>query len=270
MKLLPGGIDVWYVDESTDCDIFAMTAIAVPFLRLVEGTWTVVWDDQFANMREWRRELRRQHHIPTRKELKASKLVGGRGRYLRGEHQLRPTLAVDAYRWALSQLGFLQPASIISVAAHRASTMYGHSRLQAALIALLQRMRTATERTQRTGIVFFDEGHGEYRTIYRKARVYLPTGSALGAWAGGLQTRSLPLNNFTKDANIKQSEHCFFTQLADLLSFAVLAKRRAELGLLSPAHKTLGVDTLYGAIPASVLNLQAAAARDPARGIVRV
>jgi len=66
------------------------------------------------------------------------------------------------------------------------------------------------------------------------------------------------------------SEHCFFTQLADLLSFAVLAKRRAELGLLSPAHKTLGVDTLYDAIPAPVLNLKAAASKDPARGIVRV
>lgn len=119
-------------------------------------------------------------------------------------------------------------------------------------------------------MVFFDEGHGEYRTLYRKARVYLPTGSALGVWSGGQRTRSLPLDNFTKDANIKQSAHCFFTQLADLLSFAVLAKRRFELGLLSATHQELGVHTLYDAVPAAVLNLRAAAAKDPVRGIVRI
>jgi hypothetical protein len=68
----------------------------------------------------------------------------------------------------------------------------------------------------------------------------------------------------------EQSEHCFFTQLTDLLSFAVLARRRSELGPLSPVHKTLGVDTLYDAIPAPVLNLKAAASKDPAHGIVRV
>ncbi|MBM3908410.1 MAG: DUF3800 domain-containing protein [Gemmatimonadetes bacterium] len=270
MQLPPNGLDVWYVDESTDRDIFAMTAVAVPFLRSVDGVWTLVWEEQLTRIREWRRELRRTHGIPASKELKASKLVGGRGRYLAGLHQLRPSDAVAAYRCALAGLGVLQQSSIISVAAQAATNMYGHSRLEAALIALLQRMRTAAARSHRAGMVFFDEGHGEYRTIYRKARVHLPTGSARGAWQGGMRTRSLPLDNFTKDANIKQSEHCFFTQVADLLSFAVLAKRRFELGVLSAGQQALGVHTLYDAVPAHVLNLQAAAMRDPVRGIVRI
>ncbi len=268
MKVGSGGIDVWYVDESTDTDYFAMSAISVPFLRAVDGTWTLVWEDQYANLRDLRRELRRQHGIPVKKELKASKLVAGRGRYSGGKHQLTPHAGTDAIRWTLANLGFLQPMSIISVCAKRSTNLYGHSRLEGTLFALLQRMRTATERSGRNAFVFFDEGHGEYRKIYRRARIFLPTGSALGGWSAG-KVKNMPLTSFTKDANIKQSEHCFFTQLADLLSFSVLSKIRHENGKLPPVQAPLGTHTLYDAIPANVLNLKASSS-DPTRGIVRL
>jgi hypothetical protein len=70
-------------------------------------------------------------------------------------------------------------------------------------------------RAERIGLVFFDEGHGEYRTLYRRARVFLSTGSERGDWGAGKGTKNLPLplDNFTKDANTKESEHCFFIQL---------------------------------------------------------
>lgn len=269
MKVSPGGIDVWYVDESTDPDYFAMSAISVPFMRAVDGTWTLVWEDQYANMRELRRELRRQHGIPVKKELKATKLVGGRGRYSAGKHQLSPSAGTSAVRWTLANIGFLQPMSVISVCARKTTNLYGHSRLEATLFALLQRMRTATERSGRNAFVFFDEGHGEYRKIYRRARIYLPTGSALGGWAAGQKVKNMPLTCFTKDANIKQSDHCFFTQLADLLSFSVLAKVRHENGVLPASQLPLGTHALYDSIPSNVLNLKASSS-DPARGIVRL
>lgn len=268
LKVGPGGIDVWYIDESTDTDYFAMSAISVPFLRTVDGTWTLVWEGQYANLRDLRRDLRRQHGIPVKKELKASKLVAGRGRYANGAHQLSALAGANAVRWTLSNIGFLQPRSIISVCAKRTTNLYGHTRLEATLFALLQRMRTATEKNGRNAFVFFDEGHGEYRKIYRRARIFLPTGSALGGWSAG-KVRNLPLTSFTKDANFKQSEHCFFTQLADLLSFSVLAKIRHENGTLPAAQVPLGTHTLYDAIPAHVLNLQASTS-DPLRGIVRL
>lgn len=87
MRLLSGGVDVFYVDESMDREVFAMTAVAVPFLRLVDREWTFVWEREFARAREWRRELSRVHGIPVRKELKGSKLAAGRGNYARGGRQ---------------------------------------------------------------------------------------------------------------------------------------------------------------------------------------
>lgn len=268
MRLTEGGMDIYYVDESTDRDFMVMSAVRVPFMRLVEGTWTVVWEDHFKNIRDWRRRLRLAHDIPVDKELKGGKLLSGRGRYLRGKHQLQPHVAAQAYRASLADIGFLAPRSIITVAGQVGCSLYGHGRLEAVLFAMLQRMRTAGVKNKCLGMVFFDEGHGEYRKLYRKARVYLPTGSSKGDWGSGTATKNLPLDNFVKDANIKESEHSWFTQLSDLLSFACLLKLREERGSLLPWQAALGASTLYDAVPTTVLNIFASTS-DP-QGIVRL
>jgi hypothetical protein len=36
MDLRTGGIDIFYIDESMDADVIAISAIAIPFLRLVD------------------------------------------------------------------------------------------------------------------------------------------------------------------------------------------------------------------------------------------
>jgi hypothetical protein len=268
MRLPTGGIDIFYIDESMDSDTFAMSAVAIPFLRNVEGTWTVTWEDQFSNVREWRRELSRMHEVPVAKELKGSKFASGRGRFRRGDHQLTRPEAAAAYRYLLAQLGFLPALSIITVTGTKAANLYGHSKLEALLYALLQRMRTACAKTNRAGMVFFDEGHGEYRKLYRKARVFLPTGSSQGAWAVGTASKNLPLDNFTKDGNIKQSHHSFFIQLADVVSFAALLKIRGEQGKLTAWQAHLGLEDLYEHLPVAVLNTRAS--RFDPLGIVRL
>lgn len=268
VKLLPGGIDVFYIDESMDADVFTLSCVAIPFLRNVEGTWTIVWEDQFDNIRSWRRDLSKKHGIPVAKELKGSKLASGRGRYLRGKHQLPRGDAAVAYRDLLAGLTFLPASSIITVVGTKASNLYSHSKLEALLYALLQRMRTACHKAERAGFVFFDEGHGEYRNLYRKARVYLPTGSSQGGWAGGKPSKNLPLSNFTKDGNIKQSQHSFFVQLADMLSYAALLKVRGERNKLTEWQAALSLGDLYDRIPVTVLNTFAS--RNDPLGIVRL
>jgi hypothetical protein len=108
MRLGTGGIDVYYVYESMDPSAFVICGIAIPFLRNVEGTWTIVWEDHFENVRDWRRRALARDQLPVRKELKASKLLSGRGRYKQGRHQYTHGEAAGVCRSLLGDLGFLQ------------------------------------------------------------------------------------------------------------------------------------------------------------------
>lgn len=268
MRLGEGGLDIFYIDESGDRDAFVMVAVSIPFLRNIEGIWTLVWEDQYKNVRDWRRRMSAEHGLPVRKELHGSKFASGRGRYRLGQHQFTRGQAANIYRVILADLDFLPEFSIIGVVGDRQSNLYGYTKLEAVLYALLQRMRTACAKTRRQGLVFFDEGHGEYRKLYRKARNYLPTGSSFGNWGGGGTARNLPLDNFTKDANIKESEHSHFIQLADLLSHALFLKHKHELQTLLDWQAELSLGTLYDAVPLRALNTRAST-RDP-QGIVRL
>lgn len=138
--------------------------------------------------------------------------------------------------------------------------MYGHERLERVMYALFQRMRTQCDKRNVNAMVFFDQGHEEYRKLYRKACVHLPTGSRFGG------TRDLPLDMFVKDGNEKNSKHCLFTQIADLISYAALAKLRHERGELDKDQEANGLHTVYGGVPSSIKNLKAGGAD----GIIRL
>ncbi len=80
MFLASGGIDVVYIDESGDDELFVVTSVTIPLLRPAEhGLWRFVWEDYLNLYRAFRTDLRNTHGIPVRKELHASKLVSGRG-----------------------------------------------------------------------------------------------------------------------------------------------------------------------------------------------
>lgn len=268
MRLASGGVDVVYIDESMDQNVFAMSAVAVPLLRQVEGIWTFVWKDHLDSAKAWRKRARAASGIPAMKELKGSKLASGHGNYLQGSRQMTRAGGTAAYAALLADLGWLQPMAVISVAGSRTSNLYGHTKLEALLYAMLQRQRRAHVATSRNGLIFFDEGHGEYRRLYRKACVYLPTGSSQGSWPGGSATANMPLDNFTKDANIKDSKHSLFIQVADLVSYAAFAHVRASVSPGGAPAQGAGLGNLYSAIPQAALNLRAQ--RNAVLGIVRL
>lgn len=270
MLLQPGGMDICYIDESMDNDVFAMVCITVPFLRQVEGVWTIIWPSHFEGVKNWRRYLRNTHGIPMNKELHGQKFASGRGRYRMGKQQFGRPAAAAVFRDMLSRLDFLPDSSIISVVGTKDSNLYGMTKFEATLLALFQRMRTATSRANRNGLVFFDEGHGEYRKLYRKSLIYLPTGSMYGGWGDGRAVRNMPMDNFTKDGNIKQSRVDYFIQVADMVSYALHLKIKGEIGTLTDWQREGDLGTLYNSIPVAKLNRRASRF-DPARlGIVRL
>jgi Protein of unknown function (DUF3800) len=271
MHLRHGGMDVFYIDESNDAQIYVVTAVAVPFLRSTEGVWQVVWPDYLSAAKAWRRRIRQAVGIPVSKELHAVKLASGRGAYNKGKHQFDRPKAGSVYRQILRMADFLPDGSVLTVVSKRGGKpLYGMSRLEAALHALFQRMRLQCNARNTNGMVFFDEGHDEYRKMYRKAQVYLPTGSSFVGmgWGDGKTTANLPLDMFTKDGNSKPSHHCNFTQLADMIAYAAFVKVKAESGTLSEWQDRLSYGNLYDSFPTNKVNHKATT-RYP-DGIVRL
>jgi len=266
MLLRNGGMDIFYIDESHDSRIYAVTAIAVPFLRNNGDHWSIAWPDYLDAAKSWRKRIGSELHIPLSKELHGTKLVSGRGRFLYGKRQFEKSDAADAYKKIMSWIDFIPDASIITVTGTRGAQMFGHERLERVMYALFQRMRRQCNDSARyvNAMAFFDQGHPEYRRLYRRARINLPTGSMFG-----LQTRNLPLDMFVKDANEKTSHHCLFTQAADLIAYSALQKIRHERGLLEAEPAELRLHELYDALPKSKINLRANSGR-PNDGIVRM
>jgi hypothetical protein len=269
MLLCQGGLDIFYVDESHDRNHYVVTSVRIPFLRNVEGNWQIVWPDFLAGAKAWRRAIRDELEIPTSKELHGVKFASARGRYIKGKHSLNRRQAARAYETVLRAASFMPPRSVMSAVASRGTVLYGHDRLEKAAYALFQRMRSMCASNRTNGIVFFDEGHGEYRRLYRKAQVFLLTGSARGGWEGGQQSKNMPLDMFTKDANEKRSKHCYFTQIADLVAYAAFLKIKGENHALTQWQQDMDLGRLYDHLPRDRVNTMAShwAPRD---GIARL
>ncbi len=267
MILKPNGIDVFYIDESYDKNIFVATAISVPFLRNVEGQWTIVWKNQFDAARQFRRDAKEQVKIPVDRELHGVKLASGRGNFNRGKYNFSKAQGAGVYRKILRNISFLPEASIMSACAQKheggGSMLYGNHRIEAAMLALFQRMRTKCHYDGVNAMTYFDGEIPEYRKLYRKAQVYLPTGSKYGDTA-----RNVPMDMFVKDANMKNSKHCWFTQTADLVSYAAFLKIKSERGELTDWQRKYDLGTLYDEIPAHLRNLKVSSS--PRDGIVRL
>lgn len=269
MHLRSGGLDLFYIDESHDNKHYVVSAVRIPFLRQEAGIWQIAWPSFLEAAKRWRAELRRQTHIPRNKELHGVKLASTRGRYLHGKHNFKYKQARDAYDCALSNLLFLPDGSVFAAVASRNNHLYGKQRLEASMLALFQRMRRMCVAENTNAIAFFDQGHPEYRRLYRAAQVYLPTGSAIGGWAQGRSTLNMPLDMFTKDANEKNSKHCYFTQVADLVAYAAFLKIKMENGELTPWQEHHQFARLWDAIPSTKINSQVTRTA-PRDGIVRL
>ncbi len=267
MKLSDGGIDVFYIDESHDRNVYVVTAVAIPLLRNIDSHWMIVWADYLEAAKAWRKSIFDEFRIPKTKELHGVKLASGRGGYNQGKYNFPKPKASSIYRGILQHLNWLPPESILTASVNRGTAIYGSDRLEGAMHILFQRMRKHCSANKRNAICFFDEGHPEYRKLYRKAQVFLPTGSMHGGWKDG-KAANLPLDMFLKDANEKNSKLCFFTQIADMVAYSAFVKRKCELGQASDWQEKYNWHSVYDDVPKHVIN-QKVSFKPPRDGIVR-
>lgn len=253
-KLPDCGLTTFYADESDDKKTYVISAIAIPTLGATVADCPIEWHNYLIKSQEWKADLRDKYGIPVRKELKGSKLATGRNAYQARGKRLHGVKAVQAYAHALRGLDFLPSGSVFSVTCERSRSLYGYTKLEAALYATFQRMQRKCEADKLAALIFFDEGHGEYRQLFRKAKKHLPTGSRQGDWGDGASSKSMPLINMLEDANFKDSKQSIFVQIADLVAYATLQKIRREQGRQSEREKELWFGSLHDQIPRRVLN----------------
>lgn len=262
MELRPGGIDIFYLDESGSDGWHIITAVRVPFIRHTDDSWIIKWAEYIDLATNWRRELSRRHNILFRKEIHANKLLMCKDLYHKSGRNLDPVESFSLYKDAVSSISFLPLKSLITVATRDETRLFGWRGIEAAFMALMQRIRSQCEdrNENRNGMLFFDEGHDEYVKYFRRACVYLPTGSISGG------SRNLPLSMFTKDGNFKKSHFSYFIQIADVVSYAALQKMRFESGVLNAKRVQRGHHQLYDQLPQATVNL--AVTRSRRDGIV--
>jgi hypothetical protein len=265
MDLLPNGIDIFYIDESERTPLSVASAVRIPFLRpKQDGSWHFVWERHLSAAIEWRRDISRKHSIRFRAELHGYEILGTRGLLHKTKRNLNPVEAVDLYHGALETLTWLPTESIVSAYATDKSELMGHKGIAACLFGLFQRIRNYCYRNEVNGMIFFDEGHSSYIRLYRMAQKYLPTGSKFGGWKDGKLTRNLPLSMFPKDANMKISDLCYFTQIADLVAYSVRLKLEKERGMLSEKRVGRKHHLIYDQVPRKQLYTLATAKRPDA------
>jgi hypothetical protein len=254
MDLAPNGIDIFYIDESERHPLSVASSVCVPFLRPKNGGgWEFVWEKYVTEATKWRRALSATHSIRFREELHGYKILRSQGLYHKTWRNLSPDEARALYAGALANLTWLPSGAIMSAYATNTSELMGHRGIFACLLSLFQRIRNDCYHRKVNGLVFFDEGHPEYITLYRKAQKYLPTGSMMGGW-GNKKTKNLPLDMFPKDGNMKQSNLSPFLQVADLVSYAARIKLEQERGHLAAKRVARLHHTVYDSIPRAHLN----------------
>jgi hypothetical protein len=204
-------MEIAYIDESYDDQVFAMSALIIPMHA---------WKESFAALKQFRKELKTDHGIFTSKELHATDFVAGRGR-ISPDVVAKGTRA-RIFHQTMELVCSLPGAAVISGAWPIPGQKHSeiHARAFSRIHDRLQR-RCAAGNIQLVRVV--DAGREvELRKVARKSAVYNMVGSAFGAWEDGSPAKNIPWDRMVEDPVFKDSTQSYFLQLADFIAFALL------------------------------------------------
>jgi hypothetical protein len=203
-----------YLDESGDSGVgksptqyFVLSCVLVHESKWLESLDLLI---------ELRRELLRDHQIPTRPELKSRHFNNGQGplKHLRWSRSDRMNL----FRDILRRIGAEFPVKVFSVAIDKAPARNrGWGARMAAWTFTLQRIeRFSVEHEGDWAMIFPDEGHGHFiRKRLRHMRRYHSVPKFFG---GG--TLEVPTRRIIEDPNERASQDSYFIQMADWAAYA--------------------------------------------------
>ena len=249
---------IYYIDESEGPTRYVRSALGVDAER---------WNDLFADIQAWRRDLHESYGIPPDRELHACDLLAGRGMLARsGEanERLSPSQGAEIFRNGLRRIEgaakSIGGVEVINVCL-RKSAVKAYEKVS--LDRLLNRINTSVAMKGRHAFLIFDEGKERMITrAYGRLRLFNPIPSRYEVWEGGETTRNIPVENVIGGPAFRSSDGDHLLQMADLIAHALM-KQEEE-----PSARTAeqGVHLAFGILDRA-LNRRASR-RDP-QGIVR-
>jgi len=237
---------LFYIDDSGDEQFSIFSALSLS----VEE-----WRNAFSQVRQFRRQLKREYGLYVYKELHATDFVAGRGRI--SDRVLTKYERSQIFRRVLEFVAQLPSAALFNAIAPKTREHWA-----------FERMVNRIDRTLRTwgshGLLFVDRGKEvTYRRLVRRMAVFNPIPSAYGMWEDTSQRfRNIPIERVVEDPVFKDSRLSYFIQLADFVAFSLL-RRESQI----PSRNRYDIHTAFDLLD-SIL-VREASRRDP-QGIIRV
>jgi hypothetical protein len=234
-----------YIDDSRDEELCVFSALAIPADQ---------WQQAFAQVRQFRRDLRKSDGIYVYKELHAWEFVSGRGRI--SDQTVTKGRRCQIFKEALQMVASLPGARLFNAVFNSKQDMLAFERL-------LNRInRTMTEWDSHAILVCDTGKESAYTRLSRRMHVYNPIPSRTGFWEDTQSaTKNIPIDRIIEDPFFKRSEQSYFMQLVDFCAYALLRRERPV-----PSKTRYGLDKAFSLL-AGIL-VHEASSRDP-EGIIR-
>jgi len=234
-----------YMDDSRDEKFCVFSALAIP---------ENCWQDAFAQVRQFRRNIKKTDGIYVYKELHAWKFVSGRGK-------ISDRVVPKGRRYQIFKETLEMIASLPGVRLFNA--VFPAKEDERAFEWLLNRIQRAMETLNSRAILICDTGkEAIYTRLARRMHVHNPIPSKFGIWQDtGSKAKNIPIDRIIEDPFFKKSDHSYFIQLVDFCAYALLRRERPI-----PSKNKYGLDQAFQLLqPILVLE---ASKRDP-EGIIR-
>lgn len=197
-----------YIDDSADEKLSVYSALALPADQ---------WRTAFADMKQYRQELRRAYGIYVYKELHAWKFVSGRGDI--ADRVVTKHQRVLIFNDTLDLMTRLPGARLFNAVFPKSDQMRAFERL-------INRINRTLQAWGSHGVLICDEGNeGAYTRLIRRMGVFNPIPSRYGVWQGTQENwRNLPIDRIVEDPFFKPSDQSYFIQLVDFAAYALLRR----------------------------------------------
>ena len=249
---------LYYIDESEGPTCYVRSALGVDAER---------WNDLFADIQEWRRELRKGYGIPSDRELHACDLLAGRGMLTRNggvDERLTPRQGGEVFMDGLRRIedaaSSIGGVEVVNVCLRKPDVKAYE---QVSLDRLLNRINASVKAAGRHAFLIFDEGRERMITrAYRRLRIFNPVPSRYERWEEGERTRNIPVENVIGGPAFRSSDSDHLLQMADLIAHALLKQEEEPV----PRVENLGVGDAFSILDKA---LNRRASRHDPQGVVR-